>query len=112
MNSTQKRDIYYSFVKTARKPVLTSIIDEEWRRQTLKGIFYIFHSLELDIKLPANLNNKFNVEANNESENRRGNLNPETKDWPDLGINELVSIFLDFYSLKIAQLAEPKLDFK
>ena len=37
MNSTQKRDIYYSFVKTARKPVLTSIIDEEWRRQTLKG---------------------------------------------------------------------------
>ena len=48
--------------------------------------------IELDIVLPANMNNKFNIEGNGDGDHRRGAAgNSETKDWPDLGIPELVS---------------------
>ena len=66
--------------------------------------------IELDIVLPANLNNKFNVEGGMDSEHRRAPGTAENKDWPDLGIGELISKIL--YPKCIAQFAEPKLDQK
>jgi hypothetical protein len=43
MNNTQKRDIYYSFVTHCSRPILTEIIDDDWRKEKFTGI--IFYSL-------------------------------------------------------------------
>jgi len=81
MNSSQKKDISYSFSNSCVKAVYTSIIDDEWRKEKFS---------DLDIVLPVvAINNKMNFDGFDEFDSV-GRMGGEMKEWPDLGQTELI----------------------
>ena len=51
MINSQKRDISYSFVGSLSNPVMSQIIDDDWRREKFSDLDIILSSKTVQIKL-------------------------------------------------------------
>ena len=51
MINSQKRDVAYSFVGSLRDPVMSQIIDDDWRREKFTDLDIILSSKTVQIKL-------------------------------------------------------------
>lgn len=51
MINSQKRDIAYTFAQSVRRPVLTQIIDDEWRKEKFTDLDIILTSKIVQTKL-------------------------------------------------------------
>ena len=58
MNGANKRDIYYTFSFVCPKQIYSSIIDESWRKDKLKGLF----DIDVEVVLPNVNNSKLNMQ--------------------------------------------------
>ena len=84
-NFGYKRDIMYTFEKSVHKPVHTSVIDDEWRKEKLE---------DLDIFLPPEINKNFQMQGMDADSQSRLPFS-ETKEWTDLSLDELIGKYAD-----------------
>jgi hypothetical protein len=86
MINSQKRDIAYTFAHSVHRPVLTQVIDDEWRKEKFT---------DLDIILTSKIvQTKLNLDQGDEEMQQRIPIT-EVREWNDVGLQELISQFID-----------------
>eukprot|EP00347_Sterkiella_histriomuscorum_P003427 403364333 len=82
MNNTQKRDIQYNFISALQRPILSQIIDDDWRREKFTDLDIILSTKTVQAKL--------NMDSGDEEAQQRVPIT-EVREWNDLGFNELIA---------------------
>ena len=86
MINSQKRDIAYSFIGSLSNPVMSQIIDDEWRKEKFTDLDIILSSKTVQIKL--------NLDQNEEEGQQRIPIT-EVREWADPGFGELITPFTE-----------------
>lgn len=60
---------------------MADVIDDEWRREKFN---------DLDVVLPFSVSKTIQMESYADTDNQRGLPISETKEWNDLGMNDLI----------------------
>ena len=87
MINSQKRDVAYTFVNSLRNPVMSQIIDDEWRKEKFTDLDIILSSKTVQTKL--------NLDQNEEEGGAQRIPITEVREWADPGLNELITPFTE-----------------